>query len=429
MTVLLLLLAACPTPAADARAPTIAERIGDHRFATPIDAPPTLALLDGGEVDTRAETCAGCHPDHGTEWRASTHAAAIHDVQFVAELAKPDQPRWLCLNCHAPTVPQRAERITPDTRLARADSITELRTEPNPAWDPARTEEGVGCATCHVRRDADGKGTVVGPRGSGRAPHRVRVDAAALHDVCVGCHSPGADIVITPTFPCWFSTAEELAAGPDAGADCVSCHMPPATRAAAAGGPELALRRHTWTGGGIPKSSAGFATLEARGWESALDVSAGGSPPTLTLTNARGGHAVPTGDPERHFRLTARALDASGRELATDTLRIGQTWDWGDAAAGRAAHKTGDNRLAPRETRAWTPTLAAPTAQSVEFVVESVRLTEANAAHMAGAELDEELQALWPALATDFAAKVADYPRSREVWRGTVPLAPATPTP
>lgn len=100
----------------------------------------------------------------------SSHAQAVHDAQFVAELAKPGQPRWLCLNCHAPTAVQRAERITLNTRFAEVGSTAAVRSEKNPEHEAARIGEGVGCAACHVRRDEDGLGTVVGPRGSGRAP-------------------------------------------------------------------------------------------------------------------------------------------------------------------------------------------------------------------------------------------------------------------
>ncbi len=401
--------------------PTIAERVGDHRFATPIDAPSTVALLDGGEIDTRAATCGTCHVDHHAEWSQSTHAYAVRDVQYLAELGKPGQPRWLCLNCHAPTAPQRAERITPDTRLGAADSIEAVRAEPNPDYDARRTPEGVTCASCHVRRDADGKGTIVGPRGSGRAPHRVRHDQAALRGVCEGCHSPGEQIVLTPTFPCWFTTAEEIAAGPRAGEECVSCHMPSTARPAAEGAPAVPLQRHTWTGGGIPKTEAGFATLAERGWESGVDVTLAIDPPRVTLTNARAAHAIPTGDPERHLVVRASVLDAAGVELAADTLRIGQRWDWGDAATGRAARKLDDNRLGPGEVREWRPTLPpAPAGASLQVVVTHVRLTPENAAHMGTATIDAELRTLWPEAPNDLDVAISAYPKSREVYRGSV---------
>ncbi|MEQ1508156.1 MAG: multiheme c-type cytochrome, partial [Myxococcota bacterium] len=152
--------------------PTIAERFGDRPFLVPIDAPPTVALVAGGSFEASAAGCGACHPDHLAEWQGSTHASAVLDPQYLGELAKPGQPRWLCLNCHLPTRPQRAAAIRPDTPFARAGDITVLAAPAEPSFDPARVREGVSCPTCHVRRDDDGEGVVVGPRGSGRAPHR-----------------------------------------------------------------------------------------------------------------------------------------------------------------------------------------------------------------------------------------------------------------
>ena len=418
---LVLISLACTHSTPPDERPTLAARFGDLPFLAPIDAPPTVALLAGGEFDTRASTCGGCHTEHYRDWGQSTHADAVHDVQFLAELAKPDQPRWLCLNCHAPTAPQRADLITPDTRLASADSILTLATTPNPDYDPVRTGEGVTCASCHVRRDTDGAGTVVGPRGSGRAPHRVRHDAAALETVCVTCHSPGADIVISPTFPCWFATADEVAAGPSAGTPCVACHMPQADRAVIADGPLVTVRRHTWAGSGIAKTPAGLTTAAERGFISGLDVVL--APLAITLTNARAGHRLPTGDPERFLLVEATLRDHAGTVLAADSYRIGQTWDWGDAATGRAARRTDDNRLGPGEVRVWTPRLAGGVG-TMAVRVSSVRLTEENRAEMARVTLDAELQALWPELPAALAAPMAVYPREIVVFEGEVRRGP-----
>jgi len=417
----LALLLACTGPRAELP-PTIGERIGDYRFATPIDTPSTLAMLDGTEVDTRASTCGACHPGHLAEWSATTHADAVRDVQYLAEMSKPGQPRWLCLNCHAPTSPQRSLLITPETRLAAAGSVERVEAAPNPAFDPARVAEGIGCAACHVRRDDDGEGTVVGPRGSGRAPHRVRHDAAALEGVCEGCHSPGANIVITPTFPCWFTTAEEVAAGPQAGSRCVDCHMPSTSRAAAAGAPAELLRAHTWPGGGLPKHVDDLESLAD--WQPGLDVAVSVAPLEVRLVNARAGHAIPTGDPERHVLVEARAIDAQGAPLASDLLRIGQTWDWGDDTTGRPARKLADNRLQAAETRAWTPRLSLAGAARVEVTVTYVRLTEKNAAEMAQVRLDEELRQFWPDLPIDLGEPMADYPRQRVIFNESYPIGP-----
>lgn len=407
-----------PTPG-----PTLRERFGEHVFLTPIDAPSTIALVAGGEVPSSAAMCGSCHADHHTEWSMATHSQAITDLQYIAELAKPGQPRWLCQNCHAPTAPQRPESFTLDSRLL--DGIQRVESTPNPTFDATRAAEGVGCATCHVRRDEDGAGYVVGPRGSGRAPHRVKVDRDALTGICVRCHSPtgpaGEPIVISPTFPCWFETKQELA---DATQGCTDCHMPTIERPAALGGPPVTLARHVWRGGGVPKRVSGYDDLVKVDWQTGLDVTV--TPGRVVqLTNARANHALPTADPERHLRVEAR-LEADGVVVSRDVLRIGQTWDWGDATTGRQAHRLTDNRLRGGETREWTPRLTGVGDLVVE--VAHVRFTPDNAAHIATVQLDDELRALWPEAQALLPRVDQEYPLATWIYRYDAPIdgAPRT---
>ena len=58
-----------------------------------------------------AQDCARCHADHVADWKLSTHAHALQDLQFQAELAKASSPKWLCLNCHTPLGNQREELV------------------------------------------------------------------------------------------------------------------------------------------------------------------------------------------------------------------------------------------------------------------------------------------------------------------------------
>ena len=92
----------------------------------------------------------------------------------------------------------------------------------------------------------------------------------------------------------------------------------------------------------------------------------------FTLINARAGHMLPSGDPERYLDVRATLLDGSGGTVSSQRWRIGQTWVWSPVA-----EKTGDNRLNVGERRElrWTPgTLGA----SVRLTVEHVRLSPEN---------------------------------------------------
>jgi hypothetical protein len=91
------------------------------------------------------------------------------------------------------------------------------------------------------------------------------------------------------------------------------------------------------------------------------------------LVNARSGHRLPTGDPERFLRVVVEFLAEDGRSLGVEELRVGQTWSW-----GVPPRQLSDNRLAPGERRAWR--LAVPVG-TVEVALEasSHRLTEENA--------------------------------------------------
>ena len=413
-------------------APTVRERLGDWPFLAPLDSPTTIALREGeGAISSSAASCGSCHQAVYAEWGQSTHAAALGDLQFLAELAKPDSPRWLCLNCHTPTAPQRPYLLTPDTRLASKADILHIEQVPNPDFDPARQQEAITCATCHVRRDSDGQGLVLAPADHGASPHRVRADAAALDGVCVRCHSPGP-AKITPTFVCWFQTADELAAGPQAGTGCVDCHMPSTERPVADGQPSRQTRQHHWVGGGVPKSFDGYDTLLSRGWAPGVEVGVAlASDPAGTVATVRlhnvAGHDLPTADPERFLRLSVRLVDNVGVVLSEHQERLGQTWDWGDMVTGREANRVADTRLKAGEAREIAVPLPAGGA-AVIIEVEHVRLTAENAAYMKQAVVDAELVGYRPTLVEDLGQLESVYPMSSWIYSGRFPLDGATPT-
>ena len=94
----------------------------------------------------------------------------------------------------------------------------------------------------------------------------------------------------------------------------------------------------------------------------------------FTLINARAGHMLPSGDPERYLDVRATLLDGSGGTVSSQRWRIGQTWVWSPVA-----EKTGDNRLNVGERRelSWTPgTLGASVRLSPENLDYHLKLLE-----------------------------------------------------
>lgn len=354
-----------------------------------------------GVVGLSAKDCAVCHQSIYEEWQNSTHASALRDIQFQSEITKPDSPKWLCLNCHTPLQNQRERIIThlQDNDVFKPVSVA------NPRYDPALEQEAITCATCHIRMDeASDESYIIGPNGSGNSPHPVRQDRSFLRNMCQRCHNPQGE-GLTPNLICWFYTTDELAEGQPhlnekfgREMDCVDCHMPEKQRLVAdiyPNLPEQQVNQHHWTGSGIPKWYEGYDSLLSRGYKSGLDVAfdfsnavADSLPITVLLTNARAGHYLPSGDPERFLLVVANLYDRAGELTAQDKYRIGQDWIW------NPARKMGDNRLKQGETRRWRPAISAGVTanNTLEVLVLHVRLNTETAEYIVAAEnVDEKL--------------------------------------
>ena len=327
-----------------------------------------------GLVSLSARQCGVCHQEIYREWQESAHAHALSDLQFQAEMKKSPEVGWLCLNCHTP-LENQIERIA---TAVRNGSTHRPVLRANSRFDSALRDEAVTCAVCHVR-----DGVVLGPYGDSKAPHPVRQDRRLLTaDVCTMCHQ--ATAAYTDTLVCTFDTGEEWKSGPYAarGQACSSCHMPPVERAIATGGPVRQSRRHLFFGSLIPKN---VHVTEAQRPDYALyhpglsvqivSVARSSTATTvrLKLKNARAGHMLPTGDPERFIRIDAR-LVAAGKVIETKSLRIGQKWEWWPAAK-----KLADNRLKPLEARIETLAFRATQPATLRISVYNCRLSEENA--------------------------------------------------
>ncbi len=357
-----LLLVACRTD------PIVA---AERFFATrPVYERPLDAGRAPADLDLRASSCGACHPDAYAEWQVSTHAHAWKDPQLQAEMTKSEN-RWMCQNCHAPLMVQQAAW---PSALVDGDVEKPVWVE-NPAFDEDLREEGITCAACHLR-----DGVIHGPTGVATSAHETRADADFTGTgLCERCHEA------TATYPgkgfvCTFQTGTELAAGPygQGGATCQMCHMPAVTR------PDGTLaHRHWWPGGGIPKVAGVGPPADALPVGLRVAVAQEGAELRVDLVNAAAGHMLPTGDPERFYRV-ALTFDTG----ASWEHRIGQTWEWWPEPK-----KLADNRIPPGTSRAERVPVP-PGATAVELVVTRHRMTAEAAAfhHLDGYPTDAEVE-------------------------------------
>jgi len=299
--------------------------------------------LPEGITSLSAKQCGVCHQTHYNEWKLSTHAQAWTDKQFQAELKKETSP-FMCINCHIPLQNQQEYIIK---GLVDGDIYKPVK-ELNPKFDYELQQEGINCASCHVRN-----GAIIGPTGTTKAPHKTIKDVQHLSEnLCISCHNAVA--VITPDLVCSFETGDEWKEGPYYGKkNCKTCHMEPITREIVAGYGERLSHLHYFAGSGIPKSD----TIEAKilnglaiyPSELKNNYSINDSIKyTLTVKNELAGHRVPTGDPERFFLIFFQLKNEKGKIISEKKDRIGEHWEWHPEAK-----KISDNNIYPNEERTF----------------------------------------------------------------------------
>ncbi|WCL50285.1 multiheme c-type cytochrome [Leptospira sp. GIMC2001] len=304
----------------------------------------------------KASDCGTCHTAIYKEWQTSTHSQALHDLQFQSELAKDPGPAWICLNCHIPIQNQRESFIT---GLESHDYRKPVHVA-NEGFDPSMREEGVTCATCHVRQDDNGDSYILGSIGNTNPPHPVKIDKQALRNRCNDCHNVQHNL--DTSLVCYFKTGDEMAESkhlPESEKYCSNCHLPNVKRSivkAELNKPIRNSHKHSFYGGGVPKNFDLYRSLPESGFEPALRVAVSGIKNTeqgievnLNIQNTNTAHKLPTGDPERAIEISLQLRDAKGNILGKDTIRIGQVWEWWPKAK-----LNDDNRLAPMEKRNLT---------------------------------------------------------------------------
>jgi len=326
-----------------------------------------------GLTALNAAYCGTCHREHYDEWRLSTHSHAWTDLQFQAEIKKESSP-FMCINCHIPLQNQQEFIVK---GLIDGDIYRPVK-EVNPNFDYELQQEGITCASCHVRN-----GAIIGTIGSDKAPHKVVKDVEFLSEkLCISCHNASAEL--TTTLVCTFETGDEWKAGPYfEKQNCISCHMEPIERELMPGMGKRTSHRHFFAGSGIPKFDT-VTTKLLNGY------SFNTTPPEnryalsdsimyqLKIKNEYAGHRVPTGDPERFFLINFTLTNEIGDTLAKKVDRIGEKWEWYPVAK-----KLSDNNLYPNEERVFPFTYQPTQSEKLILKIEVTkhRLDEKSAAY------------------------------------------------
>lgn len=302
--------------------------------------------------------CASCHQIIYTQWANSLHANALSDPIFAAYFRRlTGRDREACLVCHAPMA------------VALKD----------PGLAHALSREGVSCEFCHrVVSGEPGTGRFVtdfgGPRRGPLADALGKYHPVAFSEFhtraefCAVCHQSvnAKGVAVLNTYEEWKQSAY---AG--AGVTCQKCHMPEDINQSAAQLQEVTGRHtlisHQFVGGHSQTRLQNAASLSlVPVWKrDEIEVS-------VFVTNKESGHRLPTGLPSRRVVLKVSLRDRNGNVLASlarvyqRTLKDAQGVRIPDREVNRlfleSAGVSGDNRIAPGETRRENFAFPAPSA-------------------------------------------------------------------
>jgi len=323
------------------------ENIVSEEYVVPLtkswEKPVPLQDIPEGLSSLSAESCGSCHVEIFNEWKQSTHALAYKDLQFQIEWKK--DSIYTCMNCHTPLQNQQEYVITGFINGNYKTPVAEV----NVHFDRDLQQEGITCASCHVRN-----GAVIGTSGVSNDFHKTVFDKDFLSGkLCIGCHN--LVDVINPVLVCSFETGDEFANNIylTEGIDCISCHMPGTTRKTFNDQIKQNARSHHLPGSGIPKlvdmKIRGLKGLEIKVDSICTQYGVGDKlKSSLYVMNSFAGHNVPTGDPERFLLVTFKMLNSRDSVIGKKEYRIGEVWKWYPEA-----EKISDNNLKPGEKRTF----------------------------------------------------------------------------
>ncbi|MCU7835048.1 MAG: cytochrome c family protein [gamma proteobacterium symbiont of Taylorina sp.] len=282
-----------------------------------------------GLVSLKAKDCGVCHTEIYREWKTSLHAKAYTDPFFTA-YHKKDDGDPTCLVCHTPL-----ENQSPIILSSESGQYNDLKSTINPDFDAELQQEGVTCASCHVK-----DGVIYGSykKKDMNAPHPVAyADEFFSKSLCQRCHEvPSKSFALMNEGIC--STGMESNRGVWAarGYICQDCHMPVVNRPLMSGFPSREGKKHLWPGGYSNRQLQNVFTFKAK---KELDHLA------ITITNSGAGHKAPTGDPDRFIVLDFIWLDKMAQETVLESIEFKRTIIWQPVM-----FVWSDNRLSPGES-------------------------------------------------------------------------------
>ncbi len=268
---------------------------------------PSLALAEGADMFESSQVCKECHVDNYRNWARSLHANSYTNPVFQtayqkAYLETKGEAKKYCLDCHAPTV-----RLTKDYDV-----------------ELTITREGITCDFCHSISNVTINGSNVSAKlepgdvkrsvlKDAESPHHETAysDDFATSKICATCHNftNRHGIKVGATYDEWSQTnhAKE-------NEHCQSCHMKEIPgKTANEGGREM-IHDHSMARNLATMKEA--VTLKLgdpirSGVRLGIEVE---------IINARAGHYVPTGAPQRQLVLQAQSVDIAGRVIETQEI-------------------------------------------------------------------------------------------------------------
>jgi hypothetical protein len=264
--------------------------------------------LTPAQSSLNAKQCARCHNKQYREWGASLHAKASSPGLLAQLLSMERRKRWSslqsCQRCHNPLAEQNP--ILSGVQRGQGKSAGYER---NPNFSPTLRDQGLGCATCHVRKwQRHGpKSSTAGKRLPLQGYPLVELDIYERSDFCMPCHQlPSKNVVNGSPL---LNTYKEWLEGPymSRGVQCQHCHMPD--------------REHTWKGVHDPDTfRQGIEVTQITGRSASGTVSV-----RVRVKNVGAGHYLPT-TPTPAAWVTIQLIDEDGDSIegAFAEQRIGR---------------------------------------------------------------------------------------------------------